>query len=375
MSTLPERVYFKHGAYYYVTPANKWVRLGHTEDLALAEYSRLAAAPDALSTMSKVFDKYLIEVVPLKAERTQQDNRKELANLRAVFGAMRPVDVKPRHVAQYLSVRKAKVRGNREVALLSHIFKKALNWGVVEMNPCHGIERNEEQPRDRLVTDQELATFKTYCPTWLVNYLDLKYLTGLRQSDLLRLTHNSVTSRGLELQIRKSGRGVKRRGMSRVIFTITPELERVLASVGSYAILNTGKRHTAPKVILTAPYTSPKVISTAPSKCLERTTCRGHADSITPDPTQSSSTTLFLTSRGTAYSTSSFASTWRRAWARVRKGEVELEYFREHDIRAKTATDAQDQGQDATALLGHTDKKTTRAYLRGRAATRIQPLK
>lgn len=333
MSTLPERVYFKHGAYYYVTPKKKWIHLGRTEETALAEYTRIASASAVLSTMGQVFDKYLLEVVPQKAERTQADNMKELANLRAVFGAMRPTDVKPRHVAQYLSARKAKVRGNREVALLSHVFKKALNWGVVEMNPCHGIERNEEAPRDRLVTDQELMTFKTYCPIWLQNYLDLKYLTGLRQGDLLRLTKSSVTERGLELQIRKSGRGVQRRGMSRIIFTLTPDLEQVL------------------------------------SAC---TSCQPPSDSMAVTP---SANTIFLTQRGTPYSTSSFASAWRRAWSRLRADGVQLEYFREHDIRAKTATDAQDLGQDATALLGHTDKKTTRAYLRGRAATRIQPLK
>lgn len=28
MKTLPERVYFKHGAYYYVTPEKQWIRLG-----------------------------------------------------------------------------------------------------------------------------------------------------------------------------------------------------------------------------------------------------------------------------------------------------------------------------------------------------------
>lgn len=366
MSTLPERVYFKHGAYYYVTLEKKWIHLGRTEETALAEYSRIASAPDALSTMSRVFTKYMLEVIPLKAERTQADNLKELANLRAVFGEMRPTDIKPRHISQYLSVRTAKVRGNREVALLSHIFKKALNWGVVEVNPCHGIERNEEAPRDRLVTDQELTTFKTHCPTWLQQYLDLKYLTGLRQGDLLRLTKSSVTERGLELQIRKSGRGVRRRGMSRVIFNMTPELRRVLDRICGAALI----RSTPPL---------PTAKSVQSLKFSENTTSQGRTESTAWKPTTSFSTNstntpLFPTIQGSHHSTSSFASTWRRTWARIRKAGIALEYFREHDIRAKTATDAQDLGQDATALLGHTDKKTTRAYLRGRAATKIQPL-
>lgn len=31
MSTMPKRCYFKNGAWYYVTPSNKWIRLGATE--------------------------------------------------------------------------------------------------------------------------------------------------------------------------------------------------------------------------------------------------------------------------------------------------------------------------------------------------------
>ena len=102
MRTLPERVYFKHGAYYYVTPEKQWIRLGRTEAEALSQYATLAASPDVLNTMNKLFDKYQLEVIPTKAERTQRDNLAELKHLRAVFGAMRPQDVKPRHISQYL---------------------------------------------------------------------------------------------------------------------------------------------------------------------------------------------------------------------------------------------------------------------------------
>ena len=46
-----------------------------------------------------------------------------------------------------------------------------------------------------------------------------------------------------------------------------------------------------------------------------------------------------------------------------------------HDLRAKAATDADAQGQDATALLGHRNPQTTRTYLRGREIRQIEPVR
>lgn len=35
----------------------------------------------------------------------------------------------------------------------------AMRWGIVDFNPCKGVARNTETPRDRLVTDRELCGF------------------------------------------------------------------------------------------------------------------------------------------------------------------------------------------------------------------------
>jgi integrase len=327
MKTLPARVYHKHNAYYYVTPEKQWIRLGTTEDVAIVEYSRIASAPEVLSTMNRVFDKYVQEALPQKAARTQKDNLKELKNLRAVFGAMRPQDVKPRHIAQYLAVRTAKVRGNREVALLQHVFKKALNWGVVEINPCRGIERNPEYPRDRYVTDQELVQFLSCAPERLVCYVELKLLTGLRQADLLKLRFEDFSSTGLSLTISKSGRGSERRGQLRVLFPMVLELESLVKRLKTLDSSSTGWLF----------------------------------------PTQRR--------RGTyrPLRTSGFDSLWDRTWLKARRLHPTLSHFREHDLRAKAATDADHAGLDATSLLVHGSKKTTQAYLRGRRVVVVRP--
>jgi integrase len=55
----------------------------------------------------------------------------------------------------------------------------------------------------------------------------------------------------------------------------------------------------------------------------------------------------------------------RKRWVKARTA-AKIPDATVHDIRAMAATDARAQGIDAQALLGHTDAKTTRIYLRDR---------
>jgi hypothetical protein len=62
--------------------------------------------------------------------------------------------------AKYLEQREddgAAVRGNREKAMLSHCFTKAMVQGWVDANPCRGVHRNRERPRERMIEDAEAA--------------------------------------------------------------------------------------------------------------------------------------------------------------------------------------------------------------------------
>lgn len=49
------------------------------------------------------------------------------------------------------------------------------------------------------------------------------------------------------------------------------------------------------------------------------------------------------------------------------------ERFQEKDLRAKAATDADEDGKDATELLGHGDRQTTKIYLRGKKIKKVSP--
>jgi hypothetical protein len=79
--------------------------------------------------------------------------------LRPVFGDMLIEDVKPKHVNRYMDQRskKGKVAANRDLEVLSHVFTKAIRWGLIESHPIKGnVDKFKTQPRRRYVEDWEL---------------------------------------------------------------------------------------------------------------------------------------------------------------------------------------------------------------------------
>ena len=150
--------------YYHVTSTapRKWTPLGKDRARALLEWARIEGAePEAsVRTFDVIARRYEVEVIPTKAVRTQFDNLKELANLRAVFGRVLIEAINPHHIRGYLDKRgqAAKARANREKALLSHMFNKAREWGYTDApNPCQGVKGFTEAGRDRYVSDAEFA--------------------------------------------------------------------------------------------------------------------------------------------------------------------------------------------------------------------------
>ena len=77
----------------------------------------------------------------------------------------------PQHIARYRDARMTKARtlkdgavqpakratvaANRELALFSHIWNKAREWGyTAKTNPCAGVSKNKETPRDFYADDE-----------------------------------------------------------------------------------------------------------------------------------------------------------------------------------------------------------------------------
>jgi len=311
---LPQRVYFSHGAYFFAPPAGAWVHLGREFGVAMAKWAEIVGRPAKMTTMGEIMDRYMLEVAPRKSPRTYQDNIKEIARLRSVFGHMQPDEVTAPDIYAYMDARGAPVRANREKALLSHVFSYAIRWGAVRDNPCRNVKRNVEKPRSRYVEDWEVEAFKSMAGELLRNYIDFKYLTGMRKGDILKLRLDSITDEGITVIQSKTG--------SKLVYIWEAGLKAVV-------------------------------------------------DRIKSMPRSIRGLYLFCSRRGQPYTSSGFDSIWQRTMRKVLEAGLIQERFTEHDIRAKTATDDPEYAQKR---LGHKSRSMTDKYVKTRRIEKILPL-
>jgi integrase len=279
--------------------------LGKTEAEMYQALARLMDEPMAKG-MSAVMDRYRREVIPTKAPRTQKDNLKELANLETAFGDCDPATIKPVDIYKYKDARgtTAKTRANRELALLSHVFTCAIEWGIVESNPCSVVRKFTEKPRKRYVEDWEYAAVFALASPTMQAAMEIAATTGIREADILALRWQDIREDGIPITQGKTGK--------KQIFEWSPRLRAAIDQL----------------------------------KAIER-------------PVKSFC--LFATSTGAKLTSSGFQTAWQRLMATAIERGVITERFTFHDLRAKAGSDA----INPTELLGHQSPATTkRIYIR-----------
>lgn len=307
---LPQRVYFNHGAYYFVAKSGEWIWLGKDHAAALRRHAEFAAAP-VLGRMRDLMDRYMSEISPMKAPRTLKNNGREIEPLKKVFGHMEPDEITPRNLYGYLDER-PKVAGNRELALLSSVFKHAIRWGLANDNPCRLVARNPERPRRRYVEEAEYQAVYDLAPAAIQCAMEIARQTGLRLGDILKLNdRDNVRDEGLYVETGKTGK--------KLIFEWTPELRAVVDRAQAL---------------------------------------RGKVRS------------LYIISNQAAqrYTVFGFSTLWQRTMAKAVKAGTARFQFR--DLRAVAA----DRAEKPSELLGHDDPRVTnRIYRRG--PRRVKPAK
>jgi integrase len=351
---LPARWRFVHNAYYYQVPpgleyrwdGKKLFRLGKSLTEAYSAWSERLSGFDKedIRTIADLLDRYALEVVPEKAPATRSLNNLWIKMLRDVFGKLSLQDIKPSMIYQYADKRSQKklnengrvtggrTAAHREIEILSHAFTKAVEWGLIDRHPFKGeVRLRAEKPRDRYLEDWEINDLlqlpskrEKGSVKVIQAYVQLKLMTGMARGDLLRLTMSNLKEDGIHIQRNKT----KESSGKRTIYSWIPELRSTIES----------------------------------------------AKAVRPV----SSSFLFCNRKGEGYinektgACHGWDSMWQRFVDRALKETRIQERFHEHDIRAKTASDA-DSLDHARALLSHTDPRTTQAIYRRRPEV-VQPL-
>ena len=174
------------------------------------------------TTVAEGLDCFFDEVVPTRfamrrmSPRTVRDYRQQAGQyVRPALGKLRIVDV-TRDDVESMVAPLTPVRRNRILAFTSRLFNEFERRGLrpQNANPCRGIERAREEPRDRVLSGSELAALSsaleaetTRSPA-AVAAIRFAAVTGLRISEVLNIEwqHVDLDSGRLVLPETKTGR-------------------------------------------------------------------------------------------------------------------------------------------------------------------------
>lgn len=186
------------------------VPLGSNFIDALAQYCALMKTHEAPAyTFLDISKRYLSEVIPAKARKTQENDISRLKKLQSFFRDDVSIDrIEPAHIGMYKRWRlklkqqedrariakgnkpipgDGKVAVNREITLFTGIWNFARERGFTRLpNPADGVERFPETGRKGIYTEDEvMEAVYAAGDQALRDALDLAYLTGQRLALLI----------------------------------------------------------------------------------------------------------------------------------------------------------------------------------------------
>lgn len=208
--------------------------------------------------------------------------------------------------------RKTPSRANLFRAVLSNVLDYGFMENSVERNVAKDVKPFKMKARDRYLSDSEFNTIRSKAKPVLQSMMDMLYLTGQRISDVISIKHSDLTDEGIVFRQQKTGH--------RMIVAWSDELRVAVASA----------KRTATNV---------------------------------------KGMTLYSNRMGKMWSYSSINKMWLEAMR-----TVGIENARIHDIRAKSATDAKQQGLDSKKLLGHASESSHNRYLRSKETSVATPV-
>ena len=213
---LPRRVYPKNGAYYYVTPAAKWIRLSAVKDGLAAMFRALAALTETENTsgaMPGVIARWLASKADDWSKKTAADMERIANRMAAAFREFSPRQVTTPVCARYLQQYRANPRThNVHRSVLRQVLAFAALEGLREgFNPVDNIPQRKVQKRVRVIGAAELDAMARALMTARrggqahVRMLGLCLKTGQRVSDVLKLGARNCTDDGIEVDQGKTG--------------------------------------------------------------------------------------------------------------------------------------------------------------------------
>lgn len=314
------------------------VGLGHDLEAAKRLLLEKLERPPEGNTIAAICEGYLAEQWTLLrsgdelalSESTLRDYEVCLrTKVIPVLGHMRPCEFERADAAKYLMrnrLLKRAVRANREMAALSSAFSYGVRMRLCRENPCRGVPRNKEKPRQRRVSVAELNAFLQHAKAQggsadMVALIGCTVaLTGRRRAEVLTLPKSAATAEGIRMKDAKTKAGEAARSY---LVGWSPILRQVFEEV----------------------------------LAIQR---------------RISSVYLFPTLDGQQYTDKGFKCLWNRLMHSHAPGGAKLaDWFRAHDLRALYVSEMLEQKRDPHT---HANEETMRRVYDRRREIKITPL-
>lgn len=295
---------------YYYVHKNKWRLLSRDYGEALRLYADLIA-PKRAGSVPDLIDRG-IERKALAAN-TKKAYRIAAGKLKIAFEAFDAEDFRPTHFYQWITAKK--ITGSMAQlyrSVMVAAMALGIEEGLIDINPMREVRQWRGGQRDRYLTDAEYIAIREKANPVLQAIITISLQTGQRIGDVLKITYADISDAGLYVQQEKTDEKLR--------LAWTPDLREAIKQAKAV--------HTSLKGM-----------------------------------------TLFSTRQGKPLPYSTVRGWWLKATALAG-----IENGNMHDIRAKAATDADEQGLDSQALLGHRSEQTHQRYLRGKKIKVVQPL-
>jgi len=202
--------YFKKGANWFidyryrgkryrkkVSPDKRQAELALKKvKVAIAENKFFDVKREQRVLFEEMAKEYLERYSRLNKRSTIRDDT-SLKHLIPYFKNKYLFEISPQSIEDYKAKRlndgMAKSTVNRELALLKHIYTKAIEWGKVTENPVKKVKLfKEDNQRVRYLEKGEIKMLLDTCKDYMKPIVITALYTGMRLSEILNLTWDDI---------------------------------------------------------------------------------------------------------------------------------------------------------------------------------------
>ena len=212
------------------------VRIRDGESDPLERRREALEAPTINDALDRFFDQYC----PARIEagrmspRTQQEYEKQSRRwIRPGIGDRRVADVRRLHIERLVEGIEAPVTRNRVLALLSRLFNwfEQQEYRELNTNPCKRIDKARETPRERILTQDELAALNDALGEQsnpaAIAAIRVAAMTGLRISEVLAMQWEHIDFEGGRVTLPQTKTGARSHDLPVAALTLIDGLPRI----------------------------------------------------------------------------------------------------------------------------------------------------